>query len=60
MLLSGLSVDNIGGEGSLRVASRLYCVSRWHSYQSCEDEWGSNMCAGFCASSSVHTEKLFL
>ena len=29
MLLSGLSADRNGGERSLRVASRLYSLSRW-------------------------------
>ena len=46
--------------GSVRVAPGLYCVSRWGSYQSWEGDWAISTCSGFCASSSIHTEKLFL
>ena len=60
MLLSGLSVQSIICEGSLRVASPLYCVSRWNCNRPWESEGGSSMCAGLCASSSIHTEKPFL
>ena len=60
MLFSDLSLDSISGEGSFRVASRLYCVAEWGCHRPWESEGGGGMCAGLCASSLVHAEKFFL
>ena len=55
-----LSVDSISGEGSFRVASRLYYVAEWGCNWPWEGEGGSGACAGFYASPSIYTEELFL
>ena len=59
VLLSALPVDSISCEGFSRVASRLYCVVEWGCTRPWESEGGSMLCAGFCASSSIHTENFF-
>ena len=56
----GLSVDSISGEGSFRITSRIYCFARWGCDWTWPSERGSGVCAGFCASPFIHTEKLFL
>ena len=58
-LLSGLSFNSISGEVSLRVASRLYCFAGWGCNRPWKSGGGISMRAEFCASSSIHTEKLF-
>ena len=59
MLLSDLSVDRISGEGSLRVASRLYCISQWGCNRSGESE-GAMACVQDFVRQPLFTQRNFL